>query len=184
MRKQNMFFTECERKCLQNTVRCLRNTFIFFLFHISSFFKDVPQSLSLDRFLFCCCDVSTGLARCLQGFANVLSAATVFAMFAKMFTWFRNLFLRSWVADFIDISILQLRKCLRKCFRFWQLCKNVCKVVRVCKNVCKKIFCGGAKIIFIFIQQDSRKIYFVLYSHPLLALGNRERRLALYCGQY
>ncbi len=145
MRKQKCSFTECERKCLQNTVRCSRNTFIFLLFHISSFFKDVPHSLSLDRFLFCCCDESTGLVRCLQDFANVLSIANVFAMFAKMFAWFRNLFLRSWVADFLYI------------FSSYS-----------CENVCENV----------------RKIYFVLYSHPLLALGNRERRLALYCGQY
>jgi hypothetical protein len=66
-----------------------------------SFLKNVPHSLSLDRFLFCCCDDSTGLARCLQDFANVFSIANVFAMFAKMFVWFRNLFLRSWVAAFV-----------------------------------------------------------------------------------
>ena len=143
MRKQNMFFTECERKCLRNTVRCSRNTFIFLLFHIFSFFKGVPQSLSLDRFLFCCCEDSTGFARCLQDFANVLSIANLFAMFAKMFAWFRNLILRSWVAGFyVAIFILQLRKCLRKCFIISQLCKNVCKFIKVCKNVCKKI-CGG-----------------------------------------
>ena len=141
MRKHNMFFTECERKCLRNTVRCSQNTFIFLLFHISLFFKDVPHSLSLDRFLFCCCDVSTGLARCLQDFANDPRIAHVFAMFAKIFAWFRNLILRSWVAGFyVAILILQLRKCLRKCFIISQLCKNVCKSIKVCKNVCKKFF--------------------------------------------
>jgi hypothetical protein len=133
-------------KCLRNPVRCSRNTFIFLLSHISSFFKDVPQSLSLDRFLFSCCDESTGLVRCLQDFANVLSIANVFAMFAKLFAWCRNLFLRSWVADScVDILIVQLRKCLRKCFIISQMCKNVCKFEEVCKNVCKKkiFFVGG-----------------------------------------
>ena len=148
MRKQKCSFTECERKCLRTTGRCSRNNFIFFLFHLSSFFKGVPQSLSLDRFLFCCCDVSTGLARCLQDLADVLSVADVFAMFAKMFTWFRNLFLRSWVADFcVDILIIPLRKCSI----ISQMCKNVCKFVKVCKNVCKKFFLRGGKIIFYFI---------------------------------
>ena len=88
MRKQKCSFTECEQKCLRTTGRCSRNNFIFFLFHLSSFFKGVPQSLSLDRFLFSWCDESTGLARCLQDFADVLSIADVFAMFAKMFAWF------------------------------------------------------------------------------------------------
>jgi hypothetical protein len=145
MRKQNMFFIECERKCLRNTVRCSRNTFIFFLFHISSFFKDVPPSLSLDRFLFCCCDESTGLARCLQDFANVLSAAGVFAMFAKMFAWFRNLFLRSWVADFYRYFHSIAAKTFAKMFIISQMHRNVCKFVRVCKNVCKEkiFFVGG-----------------------------------------
>jgi hypothetical protein len=126
----------------------------FFLFHISSFFKDVPQSLSLDRFLFCCCDESTGLVRCLQDFENDLRVANVFAMFAKMFAWFRNLFLRSWVVDScVDILIVTLRKCLRKCSIISQMCKNVCKFVKVCKNICKTnfFFCGGVKIIFIFM---------------------------------
>ena len=109
---------------------------ILFLFHLSSFFKGVPQSLSLDRFLFSCCDESTGLVRCLQDFANVLSIANMFAMFAKMFAWCRNLFLRSWVADScVDILIVQLRECLRKCSIISQMCKNVCK-----KNF---FLCGG-----------------------------------------
>ncbi len=152
MRKQKCSFTECERKCLRNTGRCLQHIFIFFLSHISSFFKNVPRSLSLDRFLFCCCDVSTGLARCLQDFADVLSIANMFAMFAKMFAWFINLILRSWVADFcVDILIVQLRKCLRKCSIISQMCKNVCNFEEVCKNVCKIFFffCGGVKIICI-----------------------------------
>ncbi len=138
MRKQKCSFTECEQKCL-------RNTFISLLFYISSFFKDVPQSLSLDRFLFCYCDESTGLARCLQDFANVLSIANMFAMFAKLFAWCRNLFLRSWVVDScVDILIVQLRECLRKCSIILQMCKNVCKFEEVCKNVCKKkIFLWG-----------------------------------------
>ena len=58
--KTTFLFTECEQNVCE-----------IFLFLISLFFKDVPQSLSLDRFLFCCCDDSTGLARCLQDFANV-----------------------------------------------------------------------------------------------------------------
>jgi len=139
--KTNFLFTECEQNVCE-----------IFLFLISSFFKDVPQSLSLDRFLFCCCDDSTGLARCLQDFASVISIANLFAMFAKMFAWFRNLILRSWVAGFyVAILILQLRKCLRKCFIISQLCKNVCKFIKVCKNVCKKkfFFCGGGKNNFI-----------------------------------
>jgi hypothetical protein len=48
--KTTFLFTECEQNVCE-----------IFLFLISLFFKDVPQSLSLDRFLFCCCDVSTGL---------------------------------------------------------------------------------------------------------------------------
>ncbi len=97
MREQQFSFTECE----QNVCEILLNVREITLFLISSFFKDVPQSLSLDRFLFCCCDASTGLARCLQGFANDPRIANVFAMFAKMFAWFRNLILRSWVAGFM-----------------------------------------------------------------------------------
>jgi hypothetical protein len=129
MRRQKCFFTECEQKCL-------RNIFISLLFYISPFFKDVPQSLSLDRFLFCCCDESTGFARCLQDFANVLCIANMFAMFAKLFAWSRSLLLRSWVADFyVDILIIQLRECLRKCSIISQMCKNVCKFEEVCKNV-------------------------------------------------
>ena len=144
MRKQKCSFTECEQKCLRNTVRCSRNTFIFFLFHISSFFKDVPHSLSLDRFLFCCCDESTGLVRCLQDFANVLSIANVFAMFAKMFAWFRNLFLRSWVADFcVDILIVQLRKCLRKCFIISQLVQKCLQIYKSVQKYLQKIFLWG-----------------------------------------
>ena len=148
MRKQKCSFTECERKCLRTTGRCSRNNFIFFLFNLYSFFKGVPQSLSLDRFLFRCCDESTGLVRCLQDFANVPSIANMFAMFAKMFAWCRNLFLRSWVADScVDILIVQLRECLRKCSIISQMCKNVCKFEKVCKNVCKKknFFVGGVK---------------------------------------
>ena len=153
MRKQKCSFTECERKCLRNTVRCSRNTFIFFLFHISSFFKDVPHSLRLDRFLFCCCDVSTGLARCLQDFANVPSVANVFAMFAKMFAWFRNLFLRSWVADFYRYFNSMAAKIFAKMlynFADVQKCLQICKSVQKCLQ--KFFFCGGVKIIFIFIQ--------------------------------
>ncbi len=123
-----------------------------FLFYL--FLKDVPQSLSLDRFLFCCCDDSTGLARCLQDFANVLSIANVFVMFAKMFAWFRNLILRSWVAGFyVAILILQLRECLRKCFIISQLCKNVCKIIKVCKKCLHKnfFFCGGGKNNFYLV---------------------------------
>ena len=122
-----------------------------------------------------------GFARCLQGFANDPRIADVFAMFAKMFAWFRILILRSWVAGFyVAILILQLRKCLRKCFIISQLCKNVCKFIKVCKNVCKKIFfVGGVKIIL--FSRIVGKFIFVLYSHPLLAMGNRERRVALYC---
>jgi hypothetical protein len=130
MRKQNF-----------SLLNVSKNVCEIFLFLISSFFKDVPQSLSLARFLFCCCDDSTGLAICLQDFANVLSVANVFAMFVKMFAWFRNLILRSWVAGFyVAILILQLRECLRKCFIISQLCKNVCKIIKVCKNVCKNFF--------------------------------------------
>ncbi len=92
-------------------------------------------------------NVSTGLARCLQDFENVLRVANVFAMFAKMFAWFRNLFLRSWVADFyVDILIIQLRECLRKCSIISQMCKNVCKFVKVQKN----FLCGGGKNNFYF----------------------------------
>jgi hypothetical protein len=123
-----------------------------------------------------------GFARCLQDFANDPRIADVFAMFAKMFAWFRNLILRSWVAGFyVAILILQLRKCLRKCFIISQLCKNVCKIIKVCKNVCKKnfFFVGGVKIIL--FSRIVGKFIFVLYSHPLLAMGNRERRVALYC---
>jgi hypothetical protein len=133
--------------------------------------------------LFCCCDDSTGLARCLQDFANVLSIANLFAMFAKMFAWFRNLILRSWVAGFyVAIFILQLRKCLRKCFIISQLCKNVCKNYKsVQKCLQKKFFfflCGGVKIIL--FSRIVGKFIFVLYSHPLLVIGNRERRVALF----
>ena len=136
------------RKLIFSLLSVSKNVCEIFLFLISLFFKDVPQSLSLDRFLFCCCDDSTGFARCLQDFANVLSIANLFAMFAKMFAWFRNLILRSWVAGFyVAIFILKLRKCLRKCFIISQLCKNVCKFVKVCKNVCKKNLWGGVKII-------------------------------------
>ncbi len=95
----------------------------------------------------------------------------------KMFAWIRNLFLRGWVADFcVDILIIQLRKCLQKCSIISQMCKNVCKFVKVCKNVCekKKNFVGGVKIIIIFIQQDSRKIYFCTILPPLAC--NRQQR--------
>ena len=141
------------RKLIFSLLSVSKNVCEIFLFLISLFFKDVPQSLSLDRFLFCCCDDSTGLARCLQDFANVLSIANLFAMFAKMFAWFRNLILRSWVAGFyVAILILQLRKCLRKCFIISQMCKNVCKIIKCAKMFAKKIFFfvgGGVKIIFI-----------------------------------
>ena len=135
------------RKLIFSLLSVSKNVCEIFLFLISLFFKDVPHSLSLDRFLFCCCDDSTGLARCLQGFAHDPRIADVFAMFAKMFAWFRNLILRSWVAGFyVAILILQLRKCLRKCLIISQLCKNVCKFIKVCKNVCKKFFVwGGVK---------------------------------------
>ncbi len=130
---------------MQNTVRCSRNTFIFLLFHISLFFTDVPHPLSLGRFLFCCCYESTGLVRCLQDFANVLSIANVFAMFAKMFVWIRNLFLRSWVADFcVDILIIQLQKRFAKMFyhsAHVQKCLQICKSVQKCLQ--KKIFLWG-----------------------------------------
>ena len=129
------------RKLIFYLLSVSKNVCEIFLFLISLFFKGVPQSLSLDRFLFCCCDDSTGFARCLQDFANVLSIADLFVMFAKMFAWVRILILRSWVAGFyVAILILQLRKCLRKCLIISQLCKNVCKFIKVCKNVCKKFF--------------------------------------------
>ncbi len=122
-----------------------KNVCEIFLFLISLFFKDVPQSLSLDRFLFCCCDASTGLARCLQDFANDPRISNVFAMFAKMFAWFRNLILRSWVAVFyVVILILQLRKCLRKCFIISQLvqkCLQIYKSVQKCLQ--KNFFVRG-----------------------------------------
>ncbi len=143
MRKQNMFFTECERKCLRNTVRCSRNTFIFLLFHIFSFFKDVSHFLSLDRFLFCCCDVSTGLARCLQDFANVLSAADVFAMFAKMFAWFRNLFLKSWVADFLCRYSHHTAAKMFYIFATVQKCLQICESVQKCLQKNFFFFLGG-----------------------------------------
>ncbi len=128
-----------------------KNVCEIFLFLISLFFKDVPQSLSLNRFLFCGCDVSTGFARCLQDFANVLSIANLFAMFAKMFAWVRILILRSWVAGFyVAILILQLRQCLRKCFKISQLCKNVCKNYKsVQKCLQKNFFLWGGKNNFI-----------------------------------
>jgi len=137
------------RKLIFSLLSVSKNVCEIFLFLISLFFKDVLQSLSLNRFLFCCCDDSTGLARCLKGFANVLSIANLFAMFAKMFAWFRNLILRSWVAGFyVAILILQLRKCLRKCFIISQLCKNVCKFIKCAKMFAKKFFfyfVGGVK---------------------------------------
>ena len=49
------------RKLIFSSLSVSKNVCEIFLFLISLFFKDVPQSLSLDRFLFCCCDVSTGL---------------------------------------------------------------------------------------------------------------------------
>ncbi len=94
---------------------------------------------------------------------------------------FRNLFLRSWVADFYRYFNSIVAKIFAKMlynFATVQKCLQICKIVK------KKKCLWGVKIIIIFIQQDSRKIYFVLYSHPLLAISNRERRLALYCGQY
>ncbi len=133
--------------------KCLRNTFIFLLSHISSFFKDVPQSLSLDRFLFCWCDESKGLVRCLQDFANDPRIADVFAMFAKMFAWFRSLILRSWVADFyVDILIIQLRECLRKCSIISQMCKMFANLKK-----CAKMF---AKIFF-FVWGGKNNFYLV-----------------------
>jgi hypothetical protein len=42
----------------------------------------------------------------------------------------------------------------------------------------KKFFVGGVKIIL--FSRIVGKFIFVLYSHPLLAMGNRERRVALY----
>ena len=169
------------RKLIFSLLSVSKNVCEIFLFLISLFFKDVPQSLSLDRFLFCCCDDSTGLARCLQDFANVLSIANLFAMFAKMFAWFRNLILRSWVAGFyVAIFILQLRKCLRKCFIISQLCKNVCKNYKSVQKCLQKkfFFVGGVKIIL--FSRIVGKFIFVLYSHPLLVIGNRERRVALF----
>ena len=170
------------RKLIFSLLSVSKNVCEIFLFLISLFFKDVPQSLSLDRFLFCCCDDSTGLARCLQDFANVLSIANLFAMFAKMFAWFRNLILRSWVAGFyVAIFILKLRKCLRKCFIISQLCKNVCKNYKSVQKCLQKkffFFVGGVKIIL--FSRIVGKFIFVLYSHPLLVIGNRERRVALF----
>jgi len=122
-----------------------------------------------------------GFARCLQDFANDPRIADVFAMFAKMFAWFRILILRSWVADFyVDILILQLRKCLRKCFIISQLCKNVCKNYKSVQKCLQKkfFFVGGVKIIL--FSRIVGKFIFVLYSHPLLVIGNRERRVALF----
>ncbi len=58
---------------------------LFAFFHFAKVFPS-PQ-VWIDS-CFCCCGVSTGLARCLQDFANVPSVANVFAMFAKMFAWF------------------------------------------------------------------------------------------------
>ncbi len=95
--------------------------------------------------------MSTGLDRCLQDFENVPRVANVFAMFAKMFAWFRNLFLRSWVADFYRYFHSIAAKMFAKMFIISQMCKNVCKFVRVCKNVYKKIFfVGGCKNNFYF----------------------------------
>ena len=42
----------CKNVCETNTVKCLRNAFIYASFHIFPFCKGVPQPLSLDRFLF------------------------------------------------------------------------------------------------------------------------------------
>jgi len=54
------------------------------------------------------------------------------------------------------------------------------KIIKVCKNVCKKnfFFVGGVKIIL--FSRIVGKFIFVLYSHPLLVIGNRERRVALF----
>ena len=43
----------------------------------------------------------------------------------------------------------------------------------------KFFFVGGVKIIL--FSRIVGKFIFVLYSHPLLAMGNREIRVALYC---
>ncbi len=49
----------------------------------------------------------------------------------------------------------------------------------------KNFFVGGGKNKFyILFSRIVGKFIFVLYSHPLLAIGNRERKVALYCGQY
>ncbi len=51
------------------------------------------------------------------------------------------------------------------------------------KMFAKKNFLWGGKNKFLF-SRIVGKFIFVLYSHPLLAIGNREGRVALYCGQY
>jgi hypothetical protein len=59
-----------------------------------------------------------------------------------------------------------------------QKCLQIYKSVQKCLQ--KKIFffVGGVKIIL--FSRIVGKFIFVLYSHPLLAMGNRERRVALY----
>jgi len=64
-------------------------------------------------------------------------------------------------------------------FATMQKCLQNYKSVQKCLQK-KFFFCvGGVKIIL--FSRIVGKFIFVLYSHPLLAMGNRERRVALYC---
>jgi hypothetical protein len=60
-----------------------------------------------------------------------------------------------------------------------QKCLQIYKSVQKClqKKFC---FCGGGKNNFILFSRIVGKFIFVLYSHPLLVIGNRERRVALF----
>ena len=85
---------------------------------------------------------------------------------------FRNLFLRSWVADFYRyFNSIAAKIFAKMLYNF----ANVQKCLQICKSVQKIFFffCGGVKIIF--IQQDSRKIYFCTILPPL-ACDRQQRK--------
>ncbi len=137
-----MFF--CEQKCLRSTVRCLQNTLIFFLFLISSFFKGVPHSLSLDRFLFCCCECVNRACQMFARFRKCSQSCKCVCNVCENVRMVQKFVPKKLGRRFsVDILIIQLQKCLRKCSIISQMCKNVCKFVKVCKNFATKNFVWG-----------------------------------------
>ncbi len=170
------FLLSVSEKCLRNTVRCLQNTFIFFLFLISSFFKGVPHSLSLDRFLFCCCECVNRACQMFEKFRKCSQSCKCVCNVCENVRMVQKFVPKKLGRRFLcRYSHHTAAKMFAKMFYHFaivQKCLQICKSVQKCLQ---KIFFKGGKNYFLFYLVGQQENLFCTILPPL-AFSRQQRK--------